>query len=478
MSPASLTHFSAQPHLLPELQQLFGAHRAAFGQERVFRRAWFFLLAWLLAFGRKTLTQLLLALGWLQDGGAWYRFLSRRRVDYDQLTALFFAQTLRHVPVEEPYRVVLDATSILRHSRKMPGTFWGRAAGGLGVRANLRRMQRFEHLAWLWPAVEGYTRAVPLRWFSALPPKAVPVPGEPVRREWEAGLAALRWARTQLDAARREGQWLLAVADGTYDVNDLWREVPHHTVLLVRCAKNRRLYCLPERKPGRGRPAVYGDPAPTPQEWLHQRGAWQPTTLTVRGRPRPLKYRVVGPYVVEGSGAQPLFLLVVKGYTAKSRSGRALRYRPPSYLLVNAVQEQGTWVLPRPAAELLTWAWQRWEVEVCHRELKTDFGVGELQCWSAASSLLSVQWAVWLYAVLVLAGYRAWGGNGQPVSPPGRWWRGGRRWSLNTLWQGYRQELWRPAEFQALCSGSPGKWPEIPDFLQGLWNVAWSTVRG
>ncbi|HSK83314.1 MAG TPA: hypothetical protein VK902_07890 [Rubrobacter sp.] len=41
--------------------------------------------------------------------------------------------------------------------------------------------------------------------------------------------------------------------------------------------------------------------------------------------------------------------------------------------------EGGEWVLPYPAHELLTWAWQRWEVEVCHREMKSGFGLGEAQ---------------------------------------------------------------------------------------------------
>jgi len=39
------------------------------------------------------------------------------------------------------------------------------------------------------------------------------------------------------------------------------------------------------------------------------------------------------------------------------------------------------WTLPYPVEELLSWAWQRAEVEVCHREMKSGFGLRETQCW-------------------------------------------------------------------------------------------------
>ena len=474
-----LTQKSGPGILLGELAALMGAHRQAFGQERLYLRGWSLLLGWLFTFSRKTLTQLLVALGSVeQDWTAWYRLLSRRRIDYDGLTRTFLRETLRHVKVDEFYRTTIDATPIPRHSRTMPGTFWGRVSGGLGFRANLRRIQRFVNLAWFIPEEQGYTRAVPLRWFTALPPKAVAAEGEPLRKEWEAGLAALQWTRRSLDEEGRSEQWLMTVADGSYDVNDIWEQLPEKTVLVVRCAKNRRLYELPKRKAGRGRPAVYGEPAPHPREWLHQPGKWEQTTLEVRGKRRPLKYRVKGPYVVEGGAEQPVFLLVVKGYSIRNRAGQAMRYRPPSYLLINAVKRASRWQMPMDTAEVLTWAWQRWEVEVCHRELKTSFGLGELQCWSKYASILSVQWVVWMYAVLVLAGYRAWGLLGDRRPPPGRWGTSAHRWSLTTLWQGYRQELWQPGEFRALCLGSPDNWLEKPPLLRSLRNAAQGAMRG
>src|SRR5437762_1145200 len=99
--------------LLSELRTLVVAHRAAFGQARILDRAWLLLLGWLFAFSRKTMTQLLIALGLLhQDWSAWYRVLSQPRLDYAELSAQFLLQTLVHVPADQPYRVVVDATSV------------------------------------------------------------------------------------------------------------------------------------------------------------------------------------------------------------------------------------------------------------------------------------------------------------------------------------------------------------------------------
>jgi hypothetical protein len=97
---------------------------------------------------------------------------------------------------------------------------------------------------------------------------------------------------------------------------------------------------------------------------------------------------------------------VVSGSRRANR--RYHRQRAPASFLVNAVQDdQGHWVLPLPAVEVVAWAWQRWEVEGCHRELKSGFGVGQLQCWSARSTVRAVQLQAWTYTVCVLAGYRA-----------------------------------------------------------------------
>ena len=122
------------------------------------------------------------------------------------------------------------------------------------------------------------------------------------------------------------------------------------------------------------------------------------------------------------------------------------------------------------------WAWQRWEVEVCHCELKSNFGLGQKQGWHPISAVTLVQWSAWVYAVLLLAGYRTWGLCGaSPV--PIRWWRGSGRWSLNTLWRAYRAALWGAHEFRPLWIAFPDDWSKKDSLLQGLHNAVYGSTR-
>ena len=366
------------------------------------------------------------------------------------------------MPADAPYVAVVDGVPVPRHSQQMPGTAWLKAPRTPPWKPGPHRAQRFAHLAGL----------LPLRWEPAFPPKAVPAAAAP-RTQWQAALAEIAWLRAQLDATGRREQRLLVLGDGDYDVAGLWAGLPAGATLMTRCARNRARYALPAPEQRRGAPRTYGPRARRPPAWLRARAGWQRAQLPVRGRTIPVRYRVAGPFVVKGAPAQPVFLLVVPGI---DRRARRLR-RDPAYWLVTAAREGEQWVLPLPAEELLAWAWQRWEVEVCHRELKSGFGLGEVQCWNPTSAVLAVQWQAWADGVLVLAGYRAWGLTGAPLRPPALWWRGARRWSLGTLWRGYRQALWGATEFRALWTGTGAEWGEKATWLGGLGNAVAGSLR-
>jgi len=469
-SPAS----SALPPLLASLWVLLEAHRSAFRQERPYQRMVALVFGSLVAVARHTVTQLLLMLGLTDaDWSAWYRLFSIPRLNYDALTRCFLQETLAEVAETEPYVAVVDGVQVPRHSRRMPGTAWLKNPRTPPWKPGAWRAQRFVHLAGLLPRVLGYSRALPLRWEPAFPEKAVRPAGMVARREWEAAHTAIGWLREQLDVAGRAAQRLLILGDGGYDVADLWRTLPARVILLTRTARNRALYALPTPETRRGAPRKYGERARTPAAWLAERTGWQRVTLEVRGRQVPVRYRAEGPFVVRKAATQPVFLLVVPGI---DRQHRRLR-RDPTYWLVSAVWQDDQWVLPLPAAEVLAWAWQRWEVEVCHRELKSGFGLGEMQCWGVISTVLATQWQAWLYGVLVLAGYRTWGLTGSPFTPPARWWGGAPRWSLGTLWRGYRQALWGTSDFRALWTGTGDTWRTKATWIAGIQNLLAGSLR-
>jgi len=466
--------------LLEAVLNLLRAHRRAFRQERTYRRGIGLFFGELFSFARHTITQGILALG-ITDGdwSAFYRLFSQERFEEETLANCMLGETLVHVPKGEVYCVAVDGVAMHRSSMKMPGTSWLRDSRFSAFRPGIHRAQRFLHGAWLTPLAEGFSRAIPLRFLPAFPPKAVATE-QPHRREWEAALIFLQWLRKGLDLAGRTEQWVMALADGGFDVLDLWRELPKKVVLVVRTARNRALYDLPTRKstPGPGRPPSYGEPAKKPSEWLHAGlKKWPKHSLTVRGKEICMTYQVQGPFVREGLPEIPLFLLVIKGmHRLVGKKKKLYKHKGPSFYLVSAVKRGGQWILPFPIQFLLAWLWQRWEIEVAHREMKSGLGVGEMQCWNPRSAVLSVQWSVWMYAVLLLAGYRTWGLLNGPATPA-NWWKGAKRWSVSTLWRSFRAALWGTSEFRALWSPSSDNWWEKDTWLDGLNNSVAASAR-
>ena len=465
---------TTQSSLVCNLFGILEAHRPAFKQERPFLRAVGLVLGEIFSFGRHTVTQGLLSLG-ITDGdwGAWYRLFSRERFDEEKLSDCLLQETLEHVAVDEPYCAAIDSTSIHRSSLKMPGTSWLRDTRFSAFRPGIHRAQRFLHGAWLTPLEAGYSRAIPLRFLPAFPPKAIPAETPP-RREWEAGLVFINWLRRRLDQAGRAQQQILMLADGSFDVLELWRSLPERVVFVTRTARNRCLYYLPkaDSQPGPGRPALYGERAPHPADWLHAGlRNWPSQFVEVRGKQIKMRYQVLGPFVREGLPEHPLFLIVVKGmHRLVGKKKQHYKHRGPSFYLVSAVQTpDGEWQLPLPIATILAWLWQRWEIEVAHREMKSGLGLGEKQCWNKRSSVVSVQWSAWTYAVLLLAAYRTWGLCSGPPTPA-RWWPGAKRWSFTTLWRAYRSDLWNKQEFRPLWTGTGDNWWKKETWLAGLDN--------
>jgi hypothetical protein len=336
-------------------------------------------------FGRHTITQMLLTLGLVDtDWSAMYRLFSRKRFEVSVLNRCLFWETVQHVDEDEVYVVGTDGTQIPRSSWRMPGTSWLKSPRTPVFKAGIHRAQRFVHGCWFTSMENGYSRAIPLRFVPAFPEKAVKASVAPCK-EWEAAVDFVRWVRRAMDEVR-PGQRILWLADGSYDTVPLWKAIPERVIAAIRTAKNRVLYAYLPPQERRGN-RKYGDCMPKPEEWMKK---WQKGTrianVRVRGVTRRLRYRIVGPVVRRGAPDVPLFLIVVSGqeYQKGKQRIRSKQRRPTAYL-VSAHWQNGQWVLPLAPDLLLAWLWQRWEMEVAHREMKSSLGVGEQQCWSARS---------------------------------------------------------------------------------------------
>jgi hypothetical protein len=465
------THLE-KPALLTELMILLSRCEPAFGQKRVFNRVLALVMAELFAFGRHTITQLLLTLGLTEeDWSAWYRLFSHKRFDEEKTAEVMLGEVIAEVAETEPFVVGADGFHVPRCSQKMPGTGWMRGLNTAKFKPGIQRGQRFVEGSWFTPIVNGYSRAIPIRCLSAFTEKAV-ASQEGKRTEVSAGLAFLQWTRQHMDRLGREAQTLVSLNDGRFDAIQFWRELPERTIGVVRTAKNRCLYQMPAEDAHGNR--KYGDKAPNPGAWLQKRKGFSFEDVMVRGRLRRMRYRVEGPYLRDELPDIPLFLIVIGG--GKRPPGSRRKNYKPCFFLVSAVLIDGVWSLPLPIADLLAWLWQRWELEVAHRQMKSGLGLGEKQCWNDKATVSTVQWSAWVYALMMLSGYRAWG-NDCGTRPPGLWRAAPRRWSFNTLWRHFRAEMWQQAEFRATWTWSRDNWLEKETLWHALFNSSLASAR-
>ncbi len=462
-----------KPVLLTELMSLIEKCQTAYGQKRVFNRSLALVMAELFAFGRHTLSQLLLTLGLSdEDWSAWYRLFSQERFKEEKTGAIMLGETLAEVPATQPFVVGTDGFHVPRCSQTMPGTGWMRGLNTARFKPGIQRGQRFVEGSWLTPLVNGYSRAIPLRCLPAFTAKSVSNEAAEPRTEVQASLEFLQWAREEMDKGGRSEQMLVTLNDGSYDTLEFWPGLPTRTVGVVRTARNRCLYELPPAQAHGNR--LYGPKAPAPHEWLKQRKGFTYQEVLVRGQCRRMRYRVEGPFVRDGLPHIPLFLIVIGGGKRPPRSRR--KNYEPCFFLVSAVRQEGGWGLPLPLVDLLAWLWQRWELEVAHRQMKSGLGLGEKQCWNDKSTLVSVQWSVWVYSLMLLAGFRAWG-NGEGPPPPGLWRKTPRRWSFNTLWRGFRTEMWQQPQFRATWTWSQDNWLRNEPLWAALFNSVLASAR-
>lgn len=452
--------------LVKAMLQIMEASRAGFGQGRVYLRAVMMALAEVMSFGSHHVTDLLRSIGLVEeDWTAWYRLLQKpSRMKEERLGRVLVDQTWEQVGVKGLYVVGIDSTSVARNSQQMEGTSWHKCPRNPPWQVGIHRAQRFLNVSWLAPLEQGYSRAIPLRWLPCFPEKAVRKV-HAAQVEPHTGATALQWVREAVDGQDPLTP-VLCLADGSYDRPEFWTALPPTTSALVRTAKNRVLKQLPPPYSGRGRRRKYGERTPAPQDYLTEREGWQTFSVPVRGHERRMVARVEGPLLREKMPATPLMLICVRGQAWQTAQRQ--RKREPVFYLVNAVQtKDGQWGLPLPLETLLAWAWQRWELEVVHREVKSGFGLGDKQCFNPRAAVTSVQWSAWVYSLLTLTTYRQLG-SATLVKRSTAWQRHPRRWTIHTVLDAFRRELTTHPDFSWLRSASTSMWQKFEAALLSL----------
>ena len=407
-----------------------------FPQQRSWQRAITLAFGILCGVGRRTLTRAISFAGNTQkDWSADYKVFSRSPWEP---RALFHPVLEQAIQEHQLQRIVIstDDTRVWRNGQHVPQTQWHRDPMGPPFQTNLRWGHRFLQASLVLPLyqqdAESSSRAIPVR-FEMAP--VVKKPGKKAaeadwkeyrRQKKEKNLSVQLVALTQelrerLNQTGHSAKRLVQVGDGSFCNRTVLREdwEAQNVTLVVRCRKD---IVLCKRAPGQGR-RFYGQTKFTPEAVRRRssRARWQTAHIFHGGCFREVRYKeLTKVYWQGGARKREVRLLVVApvGYRT-SKNGRKY-YRKPAYLL--------TTDLTTPAVELLQAYFDRWGIEVNHRDEKEILGVGEAQVWNEHSVSKVPALLVAMYSWLLLAGLHCYGPTRtQDYEPLPKWRRGAKR---------------------------------------------------
>lgn len=406
------------------------------------------LMAQLACLGRHTVTGLLTTTGQTEsDWSADYRLYSRRKVDLHALFDPVRQRLCQNQEADATIVVALDDTRLRKSGRHIPGARYTRDPLGPPFHTNFIRAQRFLQIS--LAAVNNHdplqTRMVPVDIVHA--PPAGKAPREATAEELQTHrqrekqqalgqVAVERLARLRkaLDDDGHAARVLWSVVDGGYTNATVLKKLPPRTRLTGRIRKDAKLFFAPVDQPATGRPRIYGEQAPTPEQLRTDADIpWQPVKAFACGRQHTFKVKSIAPVFWKKAGvAMPLRLLVIAPLTYRLRKGDRLLYRQPAFLICTDPQAD--------LQQILQTYIYRWDIETNFRDEKTLLGLGQAQVRHEKSVQAVPTLATAAYAMLLCAACQsAFKGNSfapkwRPKQPP--------RPSTASLINRLRYELW------------------------------------
>jgi hypothetical protein len=432
--------------LLAAFLTIVGDWRAQFPQARTWRRAVRQALGSLVCLGRRCLSRII----WTHGGqhrswSAEYFLHSRCQWEPQAL----FQPLLRRGLAFCPGRLVgvaVDDTRLAKTGRAIRQAFYQRDPLSPPFHVNLMLGLRFLQASLLIPLhrrAPVSTRAVPIRFEEVSRVK------KPSRRAspeaWQQYKAAVKQhnlsrsfvqmmgrLRAALDEAGGQRQTLVLAGDGSFCNRTCLRARVERTEVIVRARKDAVL-CA--RAPAGSR-RFYALQTVTPEQVRQDEAQrWQTAKVWYGGKRRTVRFKeraVV--YWRGGGGRRPLRLLVVAPTPYRTRKSLKRYYRQPAVLL--------TTDLTSGARALLQIYFDRWQIEVNHRDEKDTLGVGQAQLWNATAVPRQPVLSVAAYSALLLASLTAFGAErGAAYAALPKWRRHAHRPSCLDLITLLRKEM-------------------------------------
>jgi DDE superfamily endonuclease len=432
--------------LLSAFLHIILAWSQVFAQTRTFRRAQGQALGLLVCLGRRTLSRII----WTNGGQhrSWsgeYFLYSRSPWNAQQLFTPILQQALTYCP-GPLLGVAVDDTRLRKTGRSIPQASYHRDPLSPPFHTNLMLGLRFLQASLLLPLHHGAdsdARALPIR-FESVP--VVKKPGqradEQARQHYEQerkrnnlSCHFVTMMNTLLGLCQQTAgaeKILVLAGDGSFCNRTVLSGVPQGAHLIARTRKDAVL-CLPAPL---GAKRFYAAEKFTPEQVRQDETLpWQTAQIFYGGQRRQIRYKEVENVLWQGGGRRRLLRLFVIAPTPyrKRKSGR-LYYRQPAYLLTTLLQGH--------TESLLQIYFDRWQIEVNHREEKDTVGVGQAQLWNAHSVPKQPAFAVACYSALLLASLQTFGVQRTAVyAPLPKWRRHARRASCLDLITLLRKEM-------------------------------------
>ena len=407
----------------------------AFTQTRSLDRAIEHAIALPCLLGRRTISRTVCALGRTdQDWSADYKMFSRCVWKPERLFDPVIDEYLQRYR-KAPVVAAIDDTKLKKTGRKIKSASWHRDPLSPPFHMNLIYGLRFIQASMLFGHYQegDYPpRAIPVRFQEAPPLKK---PGKRAtdqqlkqyrelkkkRNLSTQAMGVIRSLRASLDERGGADRLLLMVGDGSFCNRTLFKAELDRTSLIARCRKDARL-CMPAPAGGRRK---YDRQIFTPEIVRKQEDCpWQIARVYLGGKRRGVKYKeLTGVLWKRGGGTRRLRLIVIRAVPYKLSKRSRTNYRKPAYFL--------TTDLVSPAKLLVRACFDRWQIEVNHREEKDILGVGQAQVRSEQSVQRHPALAVASYSLLLLAALREFGpGRTEDYLPHPKWRKDSKRASL------------------------------------------------
>jgi hypothetical protein len=397
-----------------------------FPDYRTHRRAIEHALAWPVAMGARTISQSICILGRSQqDWNADYKLFSRSPWKPEQLFDPVIDEYLQRYP-RGPVVMPMDDTKVHKTGKHIPGASWQRDPMSPPFHVNFIWGLRFLQASLTFPHhQEGdfSARAFPVR-FQHVPVLRKPGKGateDELKRYRHlrktenlstAALGVLKDFRQVLDQKGAAHRQLLIPVDGSF-CNQTFFKTPIPGVdLLARCRKDARL-CFPDPTDSR---RTYAAELFTPEDVRKSdRLGWKQTRVYFGSKCRKVRYKVLDDVLWRrGAASRLLRLIVIAPVPYKMSLHSRTNYRDPAYLL--------TTDLKTSTKKLLQHYFDRWQIEVNHRDEKTLLAVGHPPVWSAQSVPRQPAFTVACYSLLLLSCLRLYGpGRTHHFGPLPKW---------------------------------------------------------